>query len=204
MENVIENTSGQGKTATVPGQIDRWNWGAFLLNWIWGIGNKTYIALLMFVPLVNIVMALMLGLKGSAWAWRNKRWDSVEQFRAVQRKWAYWALGLYAAMIALCVGLFFAVTALMAKSPAYTAAVEQLQANEDVVRIVGQPMSFGSPSGGINSSGPSGSAELRFSVEGPVGSGTAFVEASERMGAWQIDDMVFEDAASGERLSLTQ
>ncbi|WP_323003751.1 cytochrome c oxidase assembly factor Coa1 family protein [Denitromonas sp.] len=204
MENIIENTSGQGKTAMVPGQIDRWNWGAFLLNWIWGIGNKTYIAFLMFVPLVNIVMALMLGLKGSAWAWRNKRWDSVEQFRVVQRKWAYWALGLYAAMIALSVGLFFAVTALMAKSPAYTAAVERLQANEDVVRIVGQPMSFGSPSGGINSSGPSGSAELRFSVEGPAGSGTAFVEASERMGAWQIDGMVFEDAASGDRLSLTQ
>lgn len=204
MENVIENTSGRGRTATVPGQIDRWNWGAFLLNWIWGIGNKTYIAFLMFVPLVNIVMALMLGLKGSAWAWRNKRWDSVEQFRAVQRKWAYWALGLYAAMIALSVGLFFAVTALMAKSPAYTAAVERLQANEDVVRIVGQPMSFGSPSGGINSSGPSGSAELRFSVEGPAGRGTAFVEASERMGAWQIDGMVFEDAASGDRLSLTQ
>lgn len=42
------NTSGQGKNATVPAEIDRWNWGAFLLNWIWGIGNHTFIALLMF------------------------------------------------------------------------------------------------------------------------------------------------------------
>ncbi len=23
----------------VPAEIDRWNWGAFLLNWIWGIGR---------------------------------------------------------------------------------------------------------------------------------------------------------------------
>ena len=204
MEQAIENTSGQGKNATVPGQIDKWNWGAFLLNWIWGIGNRTYVALLMFIPLVNIVMVLMLGLKGSAWAWRNKRWDSVEHFRAVQRKWAWWGVGLHVAMIALAVGLFFAISALMAQSPAYSAATERLQSSPDVARIVGQPMAFGKPSGRIEGSGPSGAATLRFSVQGPTGSGTAFVEAQERMGAWQIDDVVFEDDASGERLSLRE
>jgi hypothetical protein len=202
MEHIIENTSGQGSTATVPGEIDTWNWGAFLLNWVWGIGNKTYIALLMFVPLVNFAMVLMLGLKGSAWAWRNKRWDSVEHFRSVQRKWAYWAVVAYMALILLCVGLFFAISALMANSPAYAAAVERLQSNEAVIQMVGQPMSFGSPRGSIEGAGPSGSAALSFSVEGPSGSGMAFVEATERMGAWHIDDMVFEDAASGRRLSL--
>ena len=30
----------------IPPEIDRWNWGAFLLNWIWGVGNNTFIALL--------------------------------------------------------------------------------------------------------------------------------------------------------------
>ena len=34
----------------IPAEIKRWNWGAFLLNWIWGIGNQTYIALLALVP----------------------------------------------------------------------------------------------------------------------------------------------------------
>jgi hypothetical protein len=77
----LENTSGQGKSASIPAEIDRWNWGAFLLNWIWGIGNNTYIALLMFVPFVNMVMLFVLGFKGSAWAWRNKRWG---EHRAVQ------------------------------------------------------------------------------------------------------------------------
>ncbi len=202
MEHVIENTSGQGKSATVPGEVDSWNWGAFLLNWIWGIGNKTYIALLMFVPLVNLFMALMLGLKGSAWAWRNKRWDSVEHFKSVQRKWAYWAVAAYVAVILLSVGLFFAISALMASSPAYTMAVGKLQSNDAVVQIVGQPMSFGSPRGSVQASGPSGSAELSFSVEGPLGRGMAFVEATERMGAWHIDAMVFEDGATGQRLPL--
>ena len=35
----------------IPPELDRWNWGAFLLNWIWGVGNNTYIALLTLVPL---------------------------------------------------------------------------------------------------------------------------------------------------------
>jgi hypothetical protein len=34
----------------VPADIDRWNWGAFLLNWTWGVGNNTFIALLTLVP----------------------------------------------------------------------------------------------------------------------------------------------------------
>ena len=34
----------------IPAEIKRWNWGAFLLNWIWGIGNQTYISLLALIP----------------------------------------------------------------------------------------------------------------------------------------------------------
>ena len=64
----------------IPPELDRWNWGAFLLNWIWGVGNNTYIALLTFVPFVGIVMPFVLGAKGSRWAWRNGRWDNVEHF----------------------------------------------------------------------------------------------------------------------------
>lgn len=66
------NTSGLGRESIVPPEIMRWNWGAFFLNWIWGIGHSTYIALLMFVPLVNVVMPFVLGAKGSEWAWRNR------------------------------------------------------------------------------------------------------------------------------------
>ena len=92
MNTMTENTSGQGASAVVPREIQGWNWGAFLLTWIWGIGNNVLIALLMLVPLVNIVMWFVLGAKGTEWAWRNKRWDSVEHFNRVQRSWSKWAL----------------------------------------------------------------------------------------------------------------
>jgi hypothetical protein len=61
------------RDAAVPPEVDRWNWGAFLLSWIWGIGNNTFIAFLTFVPFVGIVMPFVLGAKGSAWAWRTSR-----------------------------------------------------------------------------------------------------------------------------------
>ena len=32
----------------LPKKYQRFNWGAFLLGWIWGIGNKTYITFLPF------------------------------------------------------------------------------------------------------------------------------------------------------------
>ena len=99
MEN--ENTSGQGKDAIVPPEAQRWNWGAFFLTWIWGLGNQVYIALLALIPLVGLVMIFVLGAKGNEWAWRNKRWDSVEHFVRVQKKWAAWGVGIFLVIVLL-------------------------------------------------------------------------------------------------------
>ncbi|MBI4186940.1 MAG: zinc ribbon domain-containing protein [Chloroflexi bacterium] len=84
----VENTSGRRTEAVVPAEIKGWNWGAFLLWWIWGIGNKTYISFLTFIPVVQIIMPFVLGAKGNEWAWRNKRWDSIKHFKEVQKQWA--------------------------------------------------------------------------------------------------------------------
>ena len=39
VDAVMENTSGQGKAAVLPAELKGWNWGAFFLHVIWGIGN---------------------------------------------------------------------------------------------------------------------------------------------------------------------
>ena len=36
-----ENTSGRGPDAVLPSELRGWNWGAFFLNWVWGLGNQT-------------------------------------------------------------------------------------------------------------------------------------------------------------------
>lgn len=94
----MEKKSQQDITDSVPAEIDKWNWGAFFLNGIWGLGNKTYIALLAFVPVINVVMMFVLGYKGNKMAWKNKEWESVEHFKSVQRNWniaGFFALVLY-------------------------------------------------------------------------------------------------------------
>ncbi|MGH8905585.1 MAG: hypothetical protein ACRD0K_03495 [Egibacteraceae bacterium] len=87
------NTSGQGNSAVVPPEVLGWNWGAFLLGWIWGLGNLVYIALLTLIPLVGFAVMVVLGLNGSAWAWQQRQWDSIEHFQQVQRTWAFLGFG---------------------------------------------------------------------------------------------------------------
>lgn len=94
------NNSGEGKTAQVPEAIAKqFNWGVFLLHWIWGLGNNTYItfvifaaSLLAFIPLIGwlapLGCSIWFGLKGNEWAWQNKKWDSIEHFQNVQKTWA--------------------------------------------------------------------------------------------------------------------
>jgi len=195
-----DNTSGQGDNAVVPAEIDRWNWGAFLLNWIWGIGNNTLIALLMFVPLVNFVMLFMLGFKGSDWAWRNKRWDSIEQFRRVQRSWARWGVVVWVGWLAFMLGLFFLITSIFQNSEPYQLALARLEASEQAQRMIGRPMSTGMPSGSIRTSGPDGSASLSFSVEGPNGEGTVYLRAQQELGQWTFTHFVLEQ--QGTRVDL--
>lgn len=105
------NTSGQGAAATVPVEIKGWSWGAFLMNWAWAIGNHTYIGLLALVPLVQWVMMIVLGVKGNEWAWQNRRWDSVDQFKATQKVWTKWGVVIVIVNIAICL-IYSAIVAI--------------------------------------------------------------------------------------------
>lgn len=104
--------------SNVPPEILKWNWGAFLLNWIWGIGNRTFIAFLCFVPFLGPIMPFVLGFKGSEWAWKNKRWESVEAFKKTQRRWAIVGLILWGSVIGL-IALSILVALYFGKEPSY-------------------------------------------------------------------------------------
>ena len=85
-----ENNSGKGGGYPVPPGVKGWSWGAFFLNWIWAIGNRTWIGLLVFIPYVGIIMTFVLGFKGREWAWQNKPWRDMNHFNRVQRLWSIW------------------------------------------------------------------------------------------------------------------
>lgn len=87
MSTEIKSTNDDNQQPLPPG-VAGWSWGAFLLTWVWGFGNKTYRALWCLVPIVGFFMWIALGIKGREWAWRHKHWNSVEEFNKTQRRWA--------------------------------------------------------------------------------------------------------------------
>jgi hypothetical protein len=95
--------SGQSKASVLPDELKGWNWGAFFLNWIWGLGNSTWIALLCLIPMVDIVMIFVLGAKGNEWAWQNKKWKNIEHFKKTQRTWKRWGVALFVIWLVLMV-----------------------------------------------------------------------------------------------------
>ena len=52
------------------------------------------------------------------------------------------------------------------------------------------------------SSGPSGKANISFSVSGPKGSGTVYVDAKKKMGEWRLKNIVLLVDADKRRVSL--
>ena len=46
-------------------------------------------------------MPFVCGFKGNEWAWQNRRWDNVQQFKDVQRIWTYWGVGLFFGLVPL-------------------------------------------------------------------------------------------------------
>ncbi|GLR04368.1 hypothetical protein GCM10007906_19560 [Vibrio hyugaensis] len=187
MSKEQEYVSGLGKDSVVPPEIKGWNWGAFLLNWIWGIGNSTYIALLMFVPLVNIFMFFILGAKGNEWAWRNRTWRSIEHFKQTQKKWRNAGLIIFFVIFPL----FFILIGNMLKGEAFDQSMVAISQNSEVIEIVGEPIEAGYfVMGSIQTSGENGEASLQYAISGPKGEADVYVQAYKEMEAWELYNVI--------------
>jgi serine/threonine protein kinase len=110
------NNSGCGifnQTEAVPEEIKGWNWGAFLLPWFWLWTNKVWIGMLCFVPPIGWMMSIVLGIKGNEWAWKSRRWRSIQHFKEHQRGWTIGGLLVGAPVTILlwifAIGVLFAI-----------------------------------------------------------------------------------------------
>ncbi len=82
-----------GKDKPVPAEIPGWNWGAFFLPGFWSFNNQVWLGLFSWSGIFTwflgwFVVGGILGAKGNEWAWKNRSWRSVEEFKANQRSWA--------------------------------------------------------------------------------------------------------------------
>ncbi|QNA90336.1 hypothetical protein G4G28_20840 [Massilia sp. Dwa41.01b] len=117
--NTSTVTPASGYEPLPPG-IAGWSWGAFLMNWIWAIGNRTWIGLLAIVPFIGFFVSIWLGVKGREMAWKNKHWDSVEHFKRVQRTWTIWGV-----VLCLAPAVLITISMVAVAIPAYQGYVEK-------------------------------------------------------------------------------
>ncbi len=83
--------------------LKRFNWGALLTGWIWGIFNKTWIAViqlpLSYIPKIGwafgLICAILFGIKGNSWAYKNKKFENIEDFHKYQKKFIYAGIILF-------------------------------------------------------------------------------------------------------------
>ncbi len=197
-----EYISGMGKESVVPDEIKGWNWGAFLLNWIWGIGNSTFIALLMFVPFVNFVMIFVLGAKGNEWAWKNRTWRDVEHFKSTQKKWRN--AGLIFIFIVLPI-IVISVMSMM-KGEAYQLSLDAVRTSPEVISLVGENLEPGHfVLGEISYSGSGGMANLNYSIEGSKSEAEVYVYATNLAEQWELKELLVVDKETGQKVVvLTQ
>lgn len=116
------NTSGM--KGEVPAELQGgWNWGAFYITPFWlmfhGFGWQGAVYLVgwllsLFLPIIGLVLlgvSIYLGVIGNRLGWQNRRFQSIEDFRACQRIWAWWSLGLFLAFVVLFILFFSAIVA---------------------------------------------------------------------------------------------
>lgn len=125
-QQVASNVSAATKEA-LPEEYKRFNWGAFLATWIWGVVHKSYLTLLIFaacliswIPVVGwfapLGLCIWFGIKGNEWAWQNKEWKSLEEFNEVQRKWAMWSAIIYLLLVVFYIFFIIFIVGIAAMS----------------------------------------------------------------------------------------
>ncbi len=127
--NAGANDSGMGKMAVLPPELRGLNWGALWLNGVWAMYHFAFFRPLLRIPflgrriavmialaplmlmaavpilgpLLAIAAMVVLGVKGNEWAWQNRRFAGIEQFKATQKAWAIWGWVCAVLDIALCI-----------------------------------------------------------------------------------------------------
>ena len=111
---------GQISSQLPHNELKKFNWGAFWGTWIWGLFNKTPITLLM-IPLLFtpafLCFAIICGIKGNEWAFKNTKALDSEKFHKKQKNQAiFWNSFAGFVIFVLPILLFFFTIAYTVKS----------------------------------------------------------------------------------------
>ncbi len=124
-----------------------------------------------------------------------------------QRNWKWFVpvgcLGLVMLSLAGIAMLFFLVMGGMRNAEVTQLAISIANNHAELVEAIGEPIEpRGFISGSIQTSGPSGEADLAIPIVGPRGQATLYGEATRRQREWTYQVLVAELEDDGRRLDL--
>lgn len=130
VDQAFEQGGRESSQQALDAALGRWNWGAFLLGWLWAVCHRCYWPLIVFVlgfvnafiavalpaagavgnlliGLFSLGISIYLGLKGSRIAWDMGCYDSLQHFEDKERSWrnaAFIVVGV--SIILALIGIF--------------------------------------------------------------------------------------------------
>ncbi len=167
-----------------------WNWGAFFFNWIWGLFNGSKIALLTLVPGLNLIMPFVLGAKGNEWAWKNKQWDSYEQFRATQKRWSIAALFLVISVLFSSGAMILYIEFQVKNEKLFSKSLALVTSNSSCMEKLGAPISEGFGFTGIIERDRT--ADLSYPINGTKTGANVHLKAEKINGKWLFQTLFVE------------
>ncbi len=115
------------------------------------------------------------------------------------KNWKWTILGV----VLISAILFFGILMLMKSSDVYKMALEKAQSNPEIIKVLGQPIKDGFIfSGSIQVSGPSGHANIAFSISGPSSEGKVYAVADKSAGRWAFKVLEAEIEGMNDRINL--
>jgi hypothetical protein len=121
-------------------------------------------------------------------------------------KWALpvgGCLTLIVLFIALIGAGIFGVSKMFTGSEPYTYALEQVQSNEQVIELLGEPIETnGIMQGSINFSNNEGNANISIPIKGPNGEGKIYVVGEKRNDTWTYSELEVRINENNEVINL--
>ena len=135
--------------------------------------------------------------------------DKEKDQNWMARNWKWFVpagcLSLILAFAGLAGAIVFLVFSVLKSSYVYEEALAQVKESAAVQQSIGTPIREGFlVSGNINTSGPSGNADLSIPIEGPGGEGTIFLVAEKSAGKWKFTTLFVQIHKDSSEIDLLQ
>jgi hypothetical protein len=184
MEKTATQPSQGQNTTTDPNiaKLGRWNWGAFLLNFIWGIGNNVPRALFCFIPIFGFIWMFVLGFKGNEWAYKGGHWHNLAHFKRTQRKWAIAGVISWLSIAGIIYLVFHILIHMFINSAISQQSFTLIQKNAQVQTALGMPITRADSvtKGEISTA----SSHIIYSVTGSKNQGSVRADGIKNNDSW--------------------